>query len=184
MRPLENLKTYDIILASASPRRQELLKDLGIDFRVEIIEGVNEIFPEYMPTNEIAEHLSKIKAEAYKKLLVSNQLIITADTIVVCDGNVLGKPKSKKEAFEMLKSLSGKTHKVLTGVTIKTRYKESSITVSTDVKMAEIKNDEINDYIDGYKPMDKAGAYGIREWIGCIAVKNINGSFYNVMGLP
>ena len=96
MKPLENLKIYDIILASASPRRQELLKDLGIDFRVEIIEGVNEIFPEYMPADEIAEHLSKLKAEAYKPLLVSNQLIITADTIVVCDGNVLGKPKDKK----------------------------------------------------------------------------------------
>ncbi len=181
---LENLKKYRVLLASKSPRRKELLTDLDVDFEVVTIEGVKEEYPEKIAVSKIAEYLSKLKAEAHKSIIAKNELLITADTIVVCDGKVLGKPESESDAKLMLQNLSGKIHVVYTGVTIMTSEKSVSFSVDTEVEFAEISDEEITYYIDKYHPIDKAGAYGIQEWIGCVAVKGICGSFYNVMGLP
>lgn len=180
----ENLKGKNIILASKSPRRREMLKELGVDFEIISIDGVEEKYPENLETKKIAEFLSNLKADAYLSVLNNNDLIITADTIVVCDNKVLGKPNDYDCAINMLMSLSGKTHEVITGVTILTAEKRTSFSVSTDVEFANITREEAEYYVDKYSPFDKAGAYGIQEWIGYVAVKSINGSFYNVMGLP
>ncbi|MDD2960855.1 MAG: Maf-like protein [Muribaculaceae bacterium] len=184
MNPLDNLLKYEIILGSASPRRQELLKDIGVNFKSIVIKDIKEVYPADLKPDYIPEYLAKLKADAYSSLITSNQLVITADTIVICNDKPLGKPKNHEDAALMLRTLSGKTHKVVSGVAIKTTSKEISFSVSTDVCVAPISDDEIEFYIDKFKPFDKAGAYGIQEWIGCIAVKSINGSFYNVMGLP
>ena len=180
----DNLKEKNIILASKSPRRRELLKELGLDFEIISIDGVEEKYPENLETKKIAEFLSNLKADAYLSVLNNNDLIITADTIVVCDNKVLGKPNDSDCAINMLMSLSGKTHEVITGVTILTADKRTSFSVSTDVEFANITREEAEYYVDKYSPFDKAGAYGIQEGIGYVAVKSINGSFYNVMGLP
>ena len=176
------LKKYDVVLASKSPRRQQLLRDLGIDFRVEVIEGIQEDYPATMPADEVAQFLAIQKAKPYR--LKDNELLITADTIVVLDGEVLGKPADAAEAHQMLRNLSGKVHHVITGVCVTTKERQESFADVTEVEFAELTDDEIDYYIEHYRPMDKAGAYGIQEWIGYMGVKRINGCFYNVMGLP
>lgn len=180
----ENLKKYRILLASKSPRRKELLSELGFDFEIATVENVDETYPNTLPVLEIAQYISNKKANSYSKLLKNNELIITADTLVVCDNEVLGKPKNTNDAVEMLMKLSEKTHLVVTGVTILTKDKNCSFSVQTEVEFSKIDKSEAEYYVAKYSPMDKAGAYGIQEWIGCIAVKSIKGSFYNVMGLP
>lgn len=179
---LENLKKYDIILASQSPRRFELLSQLCIPFKVEVKKDIDESYPPELPLMEIAPYLSQLKARAYNK--ESNSLIITADTVVICSDKLLGKPKDETDAKNMLRFLSGKTHKVVTGVTVASREKVETISVLTTVKFGRLSKEEIDFYVDKFKPLDKAGAYGIQEWIGGVAVEKINGSFYNVMGLP
>lgn len=180
----DNISGYNIILASKSPRRRELLGELGLDFEIISIDGVEETYPENLCTNEIAEYLSNLKADAYLPTLLQNDLIITADTIVVCDNQVMGKPRDYDDAIYMLRTLSGKTHEVITGVTLLSKNKRVSFSVTTEVEFAEISDEEAKFYINKYSPFDKAGAYGIQEWIGYVAVKAIKGSFYNVMGLP
>ena len=184
MKPLYNLKKYKILLASASPRRRELLGQLNIQFEIAPTIDVDESYPDTMPAIDVAPHLSQLKANAYKSLITSNELIITADTVVINDNKVLGKPSSPTEAKEMLQSLSGHCHNVVTGVTITTAMKQVTFAANTDVEFATLDDNEIAWYVDSYNPLDKAGAYGIQEWIGCMGVRNINGSFYNVMGLP
>lgn len=184
MKSLDALKKYDILLASASPRRKELLSQLGIIFEVAPSIEVDESYPKQMDAYEVAPHLSKLKADAYRRLIIDNQLIITADTVVINNGEVLGKPMSVQHAKVMLESLSSHSHSVVTGVTITTLEKQVTFAVNTEVEFAQLSSQEIDDYVDNFTPLDKAGAYGIQEWIGCIGVKNIKGSFYNVMGLP
>ena len=181
---LKNLAKYDIILASASPRRHELMRQLGIDFKV-VVRPVNEDYPAGMKGSDIAMHLSAIKAGAFEKEFFSpHTMIITADTIVCLEGTVLGKPALREDAIAALKQLSGKMHQVITGVHIRTLEKEVNFAVSTDVYFKQLREDEILHYVDHFKPYDKAGSYGIQEWIGYIGIEKIDGSFYNVMGLP
>lgn len=175
---------YDIQLASASPRRRELLAMLGLDFTIAPTRNVDESYDHNIPANKVAQYLSAKKADVYRADMRSNQLIITADTVVINNNIILGKPSDRQEAIAMLQSLSGHTHTVVTGVTITTANRQTSFSVEAEVTFATLTEDEIIHYVDNYRPMDKAGAYGIQEWIGCIGVKNINGSFYNVMGLP
>lgn len=182
--PLQNLNNYKILLASASPRRRELLSQIYPDFEIAPSIEVDEVYPSSMPAVDVAPHLSQLKANAYKSLITDNQLIITADTVVINNNVVLGKPSSKSDAIEMLKVLSGKSHNVITGVTITTASRQTTFSVNTEVEFSTLELKEISWYVDKYMPLDKAGAYGIQEWIGCIGVKKINGSFYNVMGLP
>ncbi len=184
MRSLESLKRYNVLLASASPRRKELLSQLGVEFEVAPSIEVDESYSSSMDAYDVAPHLSKLKAEAYRQLIIDNQLIITADTVVINNGEVLGKPMSLQHAKEMLESLSGRSHSVVTGVTITSIDKQVTFAVNTEVEFAQLSSQEIDDYVVNFSPLDKAGAYGIQEWIGCIGVKNIKGSFYNVMGLP
>ena len=184
MKSLETLKKYDILLASASPRRKELLSQLCVEFEVVPSIEVDESYSSTLDAYEVAPHLSKLKAEVYRQLIIDKQLIITADTVVINNGEVLGKPVSLQHAKEMLESLSGHSHSVVTGVTITSIDKQVTFAVNTEVEFAQLSSQEIDDYVDNFVPLDKAGAYGIQEWIGCIGVKNIKGSFYNVMGLP
>ena len=171
-------------MASGSPRRRELLEGLGLSFTVKCIDGIDESYPESLPAEETALFIAKKKSEAYKGLTDSGHLIITADTVVVCNDMVLGKPSNKNEAQKMLNMLSGKTHQVITGVTLATKEKTVSFSVSTDVRFTTLDKKEIEYYVDKYRPLDKAGAYGIQEWIGYVGVEYISGSYYNVMGLP
>ena len=184
MKPLENLKKYHIILCSKSPRRRELLAGLGIDFEVKTLSGIDESYPCDLNSDIIAQYISQKKAEAYKSLIVDNEMVITSDTIVLLDGKVYGKPADEADACRMLGDLSGRTHKVITGVCINTRERSCAFHVVTEVEFAPLSSDEIEYYVTHFKPLDKAGAYGIQEWIGSVAVRAINGSFYNVMGLP
>lgn len=184
MKPLENLKKYHIILCSKSPRRRELLAGLGIDFEVKTLSGIDESYPCDLNSDMIAQYISQKKAEAYKSLIVDNEMVITSDTIVLLDGKVYGKPADEADACRMLGELSGRTHKVITGVCINTRERSCAFHVVTEVEFAPLSSDEIEYYVTHFKPLDKAGAYGIQEWIGSVAVRAINGSFYNVMGLP
>lgn len=179
---LENLKKYDVVLASNSPRRRELLSELGVKYRVELIKGIEESHPADMPAHEIAEYLSRKKASAYD--LKPNELLITADTVVILDAQVLGKPADEAEACAMLRQLSGRTHSVVTGVAVTTSGGVQSFSDEALVEFDELSDDEIAYYVKNYHPLDKAGAYGIQEWIGYAGVKNLNGSFYTVMGLP
>ena len=181
---LEQIKKYNVILASNSPRRRELLADLGIDFQVRTMKGIDENYPPGLPVMEIAEYISRKKAHAYMAEMHFGELVITADTVVILGDEVLGKPKDADDARRMLRELSGKTHKVVTGVTIATTENLKSFSAVSDVEFAELSDEDINYYVENYRPLDKAGAYGIQEWIGCMGVRNINGSFYNVMGLP
>ena len=181
---LEQIKRYNVILASNSPRRRELLADLGIDFQVRTMKGIDENYPPGLPVMEIAEYISRKKAHAYMAEMHFGELVITADTVVILGDEVLGKPKDAEDARRMLRELSGKTHKVVTGVTIATTENLKSFSAVSDVEFAELSDEDINYYVDNYRPLDKVGAYGIQEWIGCMGVRNINGSFYNVMGLP
>ncbi len=179
---LENLKKYDVVLASGSPRRRELLAGLGIDFRVEVIKGIEETYPSLLAIEHIPEYLSQLKSSAYS--LTSNELLITADTVVVLDGKVIGKPGDEREACAMLRRLSGQRHTVITGVTIATVARRESFSCESQVEFARLEEEEIAYYVDRFKPLDKAGSYGIQEWIGYMGIKSISGSFYNVMGLP
>ncbi len=182
MKPLENLKKYRIVLASGSPRRKELLGELGIDFVVDVKKGIDENYPDDMPAEQISEYISREKAAAYS--VAADELLITADTTVVLDGEALGKPQDNVGAKTMLRKLSGKTHLVVTGVAITTAERQKTFSAVTEVEFANLDDDEIDYYVENFSPLDKAGAYGIQEWIGCAGVKRISGSFYNVMGLP
>ena len=181
---LDNLKNYDIILASNSPRRKELLQRLGLPFTVRTLFGVDESFPENLRGEEIALYIARKKAEAYKSSMSSNELLITADTIVCLDGVVMGKPYGAENAKTILRQLSGRVHQVITGVTVLTQVKRESFAVTSHVKFANVTEDEIDYYVDNYLPFDKAGAYGIQEWFGLVAVEELRGSYFNVMGLP
>ncbi len=173
-----------IILASGSPRRQSLLKEMGLDFQITQRE-VNEVYPPELKGKEIAEYLAGLKASAFNiEEIPDNEILITADTIVCLGEKLLGKPKNFKQAQEMLKLLSNKWHEVITGVCLKSNTKEKIFSATTQVRFKKLSASEINYYIHHYKPFDKAGAYGIQEWIGFIGIKEISGSFYNVMGLP
>ena len=180
---MEWLKQYQVILASKSPRRQQLLKELGIDFSVEVAE-VDEQYPEGLAMEEIPVYLARLKAKPFEGRLNDSQLVITADTIVWHKGKVLGKPTDEMEAAQMLNSLSDNEHQVVTGVCLKSVQKEKSFFSVSNVAFKKLTKDEIEYYITNYKPYDKAGAYGIQEWIGHIGVTHIEGSFFNVMGLP
>lgn len=180
---LQNLEQYEIILASKSPRRQQLLKDLGLKFTVQSMD-VPEEFPGGLGMTEIPVYLAELKAEAFRPHLKINQLVITADTIVWLDGEVLGKPANYEDGFRMLKGLSGKKHEVITGVCLLSTEKKVSFYALTDVWFKSLSDEEIHYYLENYRPYDKAGAYGIQEWIGYVAINRIEGSFYNVMGLP
>ncbi|MDR0537751.1 MAG: Maf-like protein [Tannerellaceae bacterium] len=180
---LDNLNKYNIILGSNSPRRKELLKGLNLSFTVKTIDGINESYPPSIPIQDIPLYIAKKKAAAYLPLL-DNELLITADTIVRINDSILGKPADRSDAIRMLKMLAGNTHEVLTGVCIITNKQERTFSVSSNVKFAQLSANDIEFYVDNYKPFDKAGAYGIQEWIGFVAVEAIEGSFYNVMGLP
>lgn len=181
---LDNLNSYNIVLASNSPRRKELLERLGIKFKIRTLLGVDESFPNELQGAEVAKYISKKKADAYKETMGENDLIITADTIVCIDNQILGKPKNTAEAVSMLSRLSGRTHEVITGVTVLSKSKCENFAVTSQVKFATLTEEEINYYINNFLPFDKAGAYGIQEWIGLIAVEELHGSFFNVMGLP
>jgi len=181
---LENLKKYNVILASNSPRRKELLSGLGIDYSIKVLSGIEEVYPDSLKKEDIPIYISREKAEAYLSSMSENDLIITADTIVWVNGEVLGKPENEDEARCMLHQLSGKIHEVITGVSLTTKSFQHSFSSVSKVKFAKLTNEEIDYYIVNYHPMDKAGAYGIQEWIGFVGVENIKGSFYNIMGLP
>ncbi len=181
---LDNLKNYDIILASNSPRRKELLQRLGLPFKVRTLFGVDESFPENLRGEDIALYIARKKSEAYKSSMSSNELLITADTIVCLDGVVMGKPYGAENAKTILRQLSGRVHQVITGVTVLTQVKRESFAVTSHVKFANVTEDEIDYYVDNYLPFDKAGAYGIQEWFGLVAVEELRGSYFNVMGLP
>lgn len=181
---LENTSGYRVLLASKSPRRRELLKMLDIPFDIAPSVDVDETYPADMEAKEVPLFLSTLKARAYASLIKSNELIITADTVVINNGEVLGKPHSVKEAAAMLRRMAGHSHTVVTGVCLTSSERQVSFEVTTEVCFAELTDEEIDYYVHKYKPLDKAGAYGIQEWIGAVAVAGIEGSFYNVMGLP
>ena len=181
---LDNLEKYKVILASGSPRRRELMAGLGVNYEVRILPDVDESYPHTLQGEEIPLYIAKEKADAYIPMMQPDELIITADTIVWLDGKVLGKPRDREDALQMLRTMSGRTHKVFTGVCITTTDWQRSFTAQTEVRFATLSEDEIIYYVDNFKPMDKAGAYGVQEWIGFIGVENISGSYYNIMGLP
>lgn len=181
---LDNLSKYKIILASASPRRHELLKGLDVTFEVRALPDVDESFPTELQGEEIPLYISKKKADAYRPMMSDDELVVTADTIVWLDGKALGKPQDGDEARRMLRNMSGKTHNVYTGVTITTKNVQHSFVACSNVTFATLTDEEIEYYITKYRPMDKAGAYGAQEWIGYIGMENIEGSYFNVMGLP
>jgi septum formation protein len=180
---LDHLKNYHIILASQSPRRQELLRGLNISFEVKVIE-VEETYPKGLVGVDIPMYLSEKKANAFNGLMDENTMMITADTIVWHEGKVFGKPTDRKNATAMLKALSGKTHQVITGVCISTLQKRKVFSVISEVRFASLNSSEIDYYLDNYQPYDKAGSYGVQEWIGFVGVEFIEGSYFNVMGLP
>ena len=175
---------YKIILASNSPRRKELLAGLDVDFSVRVIDGIDESYPNDLPTCDIAEYISRKKAAAYRQSMAADELVITADTVVILDNEVMGKPHDEADAHRMLRELSGQTHQVITGVTLTTLEQQTSFSVKTDVTFKRLSAEEIDYYVQKYKPFDKAGAYGIQEWIGYIGVTALHGSYFNVMGLP
>lgn len=182
--PLDNLKKYKVILASNSPRRKELLAGLGVDYEVRTLPDVDESYPETLKGADIPLYIAKEKADAYLGMMQPSELIITADTIVWLDDKVLGKPRDREEALQMLRDMSGRTHEVFTGVCLTTTEWQRSFAAQTEVRFSPLSEEEITYYVDKYKPMDKAGAYGVQEWIGFIGVENISGSYYNIMGLP
>jgi len=184
MKLSEKYKNKKILLASKSPRRQELLKGLDIEFEIADIIDINEEFPTNLKAEEIASYLSELKAQAYIENIKQNEILITADTIVWHNNRVLNKPKDRAEAYKMISALSGDKHMVYTGVTISSLEKQKTFVSGTKVYFKQLIDDEIYYYIDNYKPFDKAGAYGIQEWIGYIGIEKIEGSYFNVMGLP
>ena len=181
---LDNLKKYKVILASASPRRRELLGGIDIDFVVRALPDVDESFPAELQGGEIPLYISKKKADAYRPIMADDELVITADTIVWLDGVALGKPTDEADARRMLRSMSGKAHSVFTGVTITTKEQQRCFVAQSDVTFATLTDEEIEYYVEKYRPMDKAGSYGVQEWIGYVGITGIVGSYFNVMGLP
>lgn len=181
---MENLKDYHIILASNSPRRRELLGGLGIDYEVRVLSGIDESYPETLPVADIAEFIAAKKADAYREKMADGELLITADTVVICGDEVMGKPIDEADACRMLRKLSGRVHHVTTGVCLTTLLQQRRFSVTTEVTFKTLSDEEISFYVNRYRPFDKAGAYGIQEWIGYIGCTGLNGSYYNVMGLP
>ena len=181
---LENLKKYHIILASNSPRRRELLAGLDITYEVKVLPGIDESYPDGLSAEEIPQYISRRKAEAYEAVRQPDDLIITADTIVWTDGRVLGKPEDEAGAMEMLRLLSGRTHQVITGVTLSAVSGMRTFAVTSEVTFDVLAEEERDYYVKRYRPLDKAGAYGIQEWIGYVGVSALHGSYFNVMGLP
>ena len=179
---LDNLNKYDVVLGSNSPRRRELLNDMGVKFRVEAIKGIDETYPDSLPAEEIPVYLARLKADRHP--MGDNELLITADTVVVLDDTVLGKPVDCDDACRMLRALSGRDHRVISGVCVSTNDRVEAFADTSIVRFAQLSGDEIDYYVQHYRPLDKAGAYGIQEWIGNIGIAGINGDFYNVMGLP
>ena len=175
---------WKILLASNSPRRKELLAGLDLQFEVRVLQDIDESYPHDLPTLKIAEFISKKKADAYVETMADDELVITADTVVILGDEVMGKPHDEADAKRMLGELSGRTHQVATGVTLSTKERQMSFSVVTDVTFKQLSADEIDYYVRTYHPMDKAGAYGIQEWIGYIGVTALKGSYFNVMGLP
>ena len=180
----DKLKSYRLILASQSPRRRQLLSDAGLEFTLADRFECDETFPEDMPAEDVAEYLSVLKSEAYPQPLNEGDILLTADTVVVECGKILGKPADRDEAIEMISMLSGCEHEVITGCTLRSLACRRSFSVSSKVRFRKLDREEIEYYIDHYRPYDKAGAYGIQEWIGYVGIEGIVGSFYNVMGLP
>lgn len=183
MNPLQPLEKYSIVLASASPRRRELLGMLGLPFTVAPKTDVDESYPTNLPAAEVAPYLARLKSDAWPP--ATGQMVITADTVVIAaDGTILGKPSGEADARSMLRRLAGGPHTVVTGVAVATTVRREIISCSTDVYFGHLTQEEIDYYVSRFTPLDKAGAYGIQEWIGAAAVERIDGSFYNVMGLP
>ncbi len=174
---------YKLILASSSPRRQQLMQEAGFEFEVRLRE-VPEVYPDTLPVEQVPEYLARWKASAFNGDLQEDELLITADTIVSIHGKVVGKPRDRQQAVAMLRELSGNKHTVISGLCLTTVREQKSCSVCTDVFFRELTEKEIVYYVDRYKPFDKAGAYGIQEWIGYVGIERIDGSFYNVMGLP
>ena len=181
---LENLKRYHIVLASNSPRRRELLAGLDIEYEVKVLPGIDESYPDTLAAEDIPQYISREKAAAYEAALQPDDLVITADTIVWTEGRVLGKPKDEEEAKAMLRQLAGRTHQVITGVTLLTKAMKRTFAVTSEVTFDALTEEEISYYVERYRPLDKAGAYGIQEWIGYVGVSALHGSYFNVMGLP
>ena len=180
----DKLKSWSLILASQSPRRRQLLGEAGIDFRLAPRYECDEVYPPQLPAAEVAEYLSRLKSDAYPQSLAPNDILLTADTVVVVDNRILGKPANRDKAIAMIESLSGREHEVITGVTLRNTVKTVSFSSHSVVRFRHLSREEIEYYIDTYAPMDKAGAYGIQEWIGYVGIEGIEGSFFNVMGLP
>ena len=180
----DKLKNYRLILASQSPRRRQLLSDAGLEFTLADRFECDETFPQDMPAEDVAEYLSRLKSEAYPEPLAEGDILLTADTVVIANNRVLGKPSDRAEAIEMISLLSGCNHEVITGCTLRTATRQRSFSVRSKVHFRALDREEIEYYVDCYRPFDKAGAYGIQEWIGYVGIEGIEGSFYNVMGLP
>lgn len=178
------LERYNLILASASPRRRQLLSECGIEFTLADKFECDESYPPTLHSSEVAQYISELKSNSYPAALNSHDILLTADTVVIAEDRILGKPADREDALSMLRMLSGRKHTVVTGVTLRTADKTHSFSVASDVIFREISDEEIAYYVDTYKPFDKAGAYGIQEWIGYVAIEGIEGSFFNVMGLP
>ncbi len=181
---LHKLKDYKVILASGSPRRRELLKGMGVDYTVELNDEVDESYPQGLLPEEVPAYLSQLKSRAFGRPLAKDELLITADTVVICNGQLLGKPLDATDAVRMLSALSGNRHEVLTGVCMRTCNHEQVFTAQSAVSFRALLPEEINYYVDTCKPFDKAGAYGVQEWIGYTGIEHIEGSYFNVMGLP
>lgn len=184
MKPLENIQHYKIVLASNSPRRRELLSGLNLEYTVRVLPGIDESYPDTLKGEEIPMYISREKAEAYRNSMAEDELIITADTVVCINEKVLGKPRTQEEAKEMLRELSGKTHQVITGVCLMTCGLQRTFSATTQVTFDVLTEDEIEFYVEKFRPLDKAGAYGVQEWIGFVGVSRLEGSYFNVMGLP
>lgn len=186
---LENIKKYNVILASGSPRRRQLLEGLGVAFSQKVLQEIDETYPDILSAEQVAQFIAEKKSSAYLDIMGDDDLLITADTVVVVDdGNgksvILGKPHDFDEAVRMLKMLSGRNHQVITGCCIATKSQKRSFSTTTNVAFKQLDDDEIEYYVNNFRPYDKAGAYGIQEWIGYIGVTGIDGSYFNVMGFP
>lgn len=184
MKPLENIQHYKIVLASNSPRRRELLSGLNLEYTVRVLPDIDESYPDTLKGEEIPMYISREKAKAYRNSMAEDELIITADTVVCINEKVLGKPRTQEEAKEMLRELSGKTHQVITGVCLMTCGLQRTFSTTTQVTFDVLTEDEIEFYVEKFRPLDKAGAYGVQEWIGFVGVSRLEGSYFNVMGLP
>lgn len=180
---IDDIKDYKLILASGSPRRQQLMQDAGLAFEIRI-KDTAETYPADLDIMKVPEYLSKLKAAPFQDELLKNELLVTADTVVCLHAEILGKPANREHALEILQKLSGNKHTVVTGVCLTTTQKQYCFSAFTDVYFRSLSEDELVYYVDTFKPFDKAGAYGIQEWMGYVGIERIDGSFYNVMGLP